>query len=380
MPLQTHGASANRVCPLSLATAGNGDTAVESHAEAHNWILPMATTQESLSRQWLMLQWIPRYPRRTTARELADRLCSEDHVVTKRTVERDLVALSEAFPLLADERSKPFGWSWQKDAPQFSLPGMSPLQAMVLTLAHTHLRPLLPAHLLEPLQPYFQQAASTLRHALGKRGVSSWNKRVAVVQPTQPLLPPKVDAAALAVVHEALAQEHQLELRYRNRSAGKTVSYRVHPLGLIYRGMLGYLVCTIADYTDPRLLALHRIDSAHPLDEGANTPKGFELQAYAHSGVLGFMDNGPINLVMRMEAPAAEHLYETPLSEDQVITDDERENWVRITATVHDTSQLRWWLLGFGDQLGVVAPASLRDTLSGTHQAATRHYERDGHD
>ncbi|MEO7199806.1 MAG: WYL domain-containing protein, partial [Dokdonella sp.] len=139
----------------------------------------MATTQESLSRQWLMLQWIPRYPRKTTARELVERLRAEDQVVTKRTVERDLAALSEIFPLLSDERSKPFGWSWQKHAPPFSLPGMSPLQAMVLSLAQTYLRPLLPAHLLEPLQPYFKQADNTLQQALGKRRLASWNKRVA---------------------------------------------------------------------------------------------------------------------------------------------------------------------------------------------------------
>ncbi|MEO7068416.1 MAG: WYL domain-containing protein, partial [Rhodanobacter sp.] len=270
----------------------------------------MATTQESLSRQWLMLQWIPRYPRKTTARELVERLRAEDRVVTKRTVERDLAALSDVFPLVSDERSKPFGWSWQKHASQFSLPGMSPLQAMVLTLAHTHLRPLLPAHLLEPLQPYFQQADNTLQNALGKRRLASWNKRVAVVQPAQPLLSPKVNDKALAIVHEAVAQERQLELRYRNRSAGKTVSYRVHPLGLIYRGMLGYLACTIGDYTDPRLLALHRIDSARALDEAASTPKDFALQAYAHSGVLGFLNSGVIKLVMSIKAPAAEHLYE----------------------------------------------------------------------
>ena len=336
----------------------------------------MATTQESLSRQWLMLQWIPRYPRKTTARELVERLRAEEYVITKRTVERDLAALSGLFPLLSDERRKPFGWSWQKDAPQFSLPGMSPLQAMVLTLAHTHLRPLLPAHLLKPLQPYFQQADSTLRHALGKRRVASWNKRVAVVQPTQPLLPPKVNDTAVATVHEALAKEHRLELRYRNRSAGKTVSYRVHPLGLIYRGMLGYLVCTIGDYTDPRLLALHRIDSAHLRDEAVDVPKDFDLQAYAHSGVLGFMDSGLIKLVMRMEAPAAEHLYETPLSEDQVLVTDKQEGWVRITATVHDTSQLRWWLLGFGSQVEVIAPSSLIHFLLEEYQAATNLYSR----
>jgi predicted DNA-binding transcriptional regulator YafY len=86
------------------------------------------------------------------------------------------------------------------------------------------------------------------------------------------------------------------------------------------------------------------------------------------------MDNGPIKLILRMEAPAAEHLHETPLSEDQVITRDKREGWVRISATVHDTSQLRWWVLGFGDQAEVVVPAPLRHALLEIYQSAARRH------
>ena len=325
----------------------------------------MASHSDTLSRQWLLLQRIPRYPHKIAAGQLTEHLHAEGHDVTKRTVERDLASLSEVFPLVSDERAKPFGWSWQKDAPQFSLPGMSPLQAMVLNLAKTHLEPLLPAHLLEPLQPYFAQAEGTLRQALGKRGVAEWNKRVAVVQPSQPLLPPKVDEKALAVVHEAVALRRQLELCYRSRSGGKTLDYRAHPLGIVYRGTLGYLVCTIADYTDPRILALHRIESARVLDEAANTPREFDLETYAHSGAFGFMDNGPIRMVLRMTEPAAEHLYETPLSTDQHITSDSRNGWVRITATVQDNSQLQWWLRGFGKEVEVVEPVSLRTQVDG---------------
>lgn len=332
---------------------------LQSRAGNVDWALPMATFRESLSRQWLMLQWIPRYPRKITARELVERLRAEDQAVTKRTVERDLAALSGVFPLTVDDRSKPFGWSWQKDAPQFSLPGMSPLQAMVLMLARTHLQPLLPAHLLAPLRPYFEQADAVLREALGKRGVTEWSRRVAIVQPTQPLLPPKVTEPVLASVHEAVARQHQLELRYRNRSSDKPACYRVHPLGLVYRGVVGYLVATVGDYQDPRQFALHRIRHARMLDVRSTEPGGFDLHAYAHSGAFGFMDNGPVALELRMEAPAAEHLRETPLSTDQTVTPDEREGWVCVTATVHDTSQLRWWLLGFGSQVEVLQPRGL---------------------
>lgn len=326
---------------------------------------PMTSHSGTLSRQWLLLQRIPRYPNKATAGQLTEHLRAEGHAISKRSVERDLLALSVVFPLTSDERAKPFGWSWQRNAPQFSLPGMSPLQAMVLNLARTHLKPLLPAHLLQPLQPYFSQADGTLRWALGKQGVAGWNKRVAVVQPSQPLLPPKVNDNAVASVHEAVAAQCQLALVYRSRSAGKTLSRDVHPLGIVYRGVLGYLVGTVADYADVRIFALHRITSAHMLDAACRTPPGFDLRAYAHSGAFGFMDNGPIRMELRMTEPAAEHLYETPLSTDQRITQDSRSGWVRVTATVHDNSQLQWWLRGFGKEVEVMEPVTLRTRVDG---------------
>jgi len=337
--------------------------------------MPMASHSDTLSRQWLLLQRIPRYPQKITAGGLTEQLRAEGHDVSKRTIERDLTSLSEMFPLTSDERAKPFGWSWQKDASQFSLPGMSPLQAMVLNLARTHLNPLLPAHLLEPLKPYFRQADATLRQILGKRGVSDWNKRVAVVQPTQPLLPPKINESSLAIVHEALARQRQVELLYRSHSADRRVRYRVHPLGLVFRGVVVYLVGTIGDYEDPRSLALHRVENARMLDEAAQAPKGFELHAFVNSGAFGFHESGPLDLVLRIEAPAAAHLYETPLSESQVITRDEREGWVRISARVLDTSQLRWWLLAFGEQLEVIAPLELRNEIGASLQGAHKHYQ-----
>jgi predicted DNA-binding transcriptional regulator YafY len=38
----------------------------------------------------------------------------------------------------------------------------------------------------------------------------------------------------------------------------------------------------------------------------------------------------------------------------------EQNGFVRVSGTVADTQQLRWWLLGFGDKVEVLAPASLR--------------------
>lgn len=318
----------------------------------------MSSAKETLHRQWLMLQWIPRHPQRTTARELAERLAAEGYAVSKRTVERDLDSLSAAFPLAADERDKPFGWSWQRDAPAFSLPGMSPLQAMVLQLAKSHLDGLLPTHLVAELAPYFSQASLTLSQ-LPNRGLAGWSDKVATLAPTQPLLPPTVDPAVLATVHLALQEDRQVSIQYKARGVGEARTHRIHPLGLVQRGPVTYLICRFARHEDIASLPVHRMVSAHPLDDAAERPEGFDLHAYAHGGAMGFFDRGPIRLVLRMEAPAAEHLRETRLSEDQAIEPDADPGWVVVRATVRYTSQLVWWVNSFGDQVEVLEPDDL---------------------
>lgn len=69
----------------------------------------MATNQHTLRQQWHMLRAIPRAPRGIMVQALAARLADQDFSVTARTIQRDLVELSQVFPLQVDEGSKPFG-------------------------------------------------------------------------------------------------------------------------------------------------------------------------------------------------------------------------------------------------------------------------------
>jgi predicted DNA-binding transcriptional regulator YafY len=51
-----------------------------------------------------------------------------------------------------------------------------------------------------------------------------------------------------------------------------------------------------------------------------------------------------------------------PLADDQrIVTDD--AGAVRVSAIVLDTKELRWWLLGFGDQVTVLDSARLREQM-----------------
>ncbi len=167
---------------------------------------------------------------------------------------------------------------------------------------------------------------------------------------------------------------HQrLEISYISREQGETKTYPVNPLGIVQRGAVTYLVATLYDYTDIRMLAVHRIKSALVLETLAKKPKKFDLMKYIGEGAFGFDEGGGINLLVRFTVPAAEHLRETPLSLNQQI-EPEIAGWVRLQATVPDTAQLRWWLLGFADQVEVLEPISLREEFASISQSMSKIY------
>jgi len=333
----------------------------------------MSLTPETLLRQWQMLRLIPRYPRKIAAADLCSQLADNGYKVGKRTIERDLQSFSQVFPLVSDERNKPYGWSWQQDAPAFDLPGLTTTQAVTLLLAREHLRTLLPRSSLDQLQTHFALAEKTLDSLPNHVGIATWLDKIRVIPSTQPLLAPAVNGSVQAIVYEALLAGNQCEIHYQARLKTEVDQYPVHPLGIVQRGNVLYLVCCIKTYPDIRLLALHRIQDARALDVPAVVPANFTLDSYLGSGALGWFPRNAIFLEAIFSPEVSPHLAETPLAEDQklhVLSDGR----VRLTATVRETLQLRWWLQGFGDAVEVIAPMELRQTLFDTANNLIRRY------
>lgn len=325
----------------------------------------MPKNQDALFRQWHMLRVVPRYPRKVTVQEICHGLAGAGFDITERSIQRDLNDLSEIFPLLCDDREKPYGWSWQKDAASFDLPGLSVPEALTLAMAERYLHDLLPGPMLDQLQPHFKTARKRLDAEPGVDRGRSWLDKVISVPPTQPLLPPKIDQAVQSVISEALLRERQISVRYRRRGDKAPVEYRIHPLALIQRGPMLYLSCRVFDYDDPRTLAVNRIASAELLEDRVEYPEGFSVKQLAESGVWGFGSGKTIRLQVIFQPGYGDHLYETPLSKDQEIT-ELSDGTLRLSATVADTPQLRWWLFGFGGGVEILSPGELRQAAMTT--------------
>jgi predicted DNA-binding transcriptional regulator YafY len=104
-------------------------------------------------------------------------------------------------------------------------------------------------------------------------------------------------------------------------------------------------------------LALHRIHTVKETGMAFRRPDGFDLQAYDDNGRFAFGDGKQLRIDFRIRKDAGLHLLESRLSADQQ-AEDEGENY-RVRATVTATERLKWWLRGFGEDVTVLAPASL---------------------
>lgn len=316
----------------------------------------MAKSSETLYRHWRILELIPVEPAAVTAPELWSRLRGEGFGCTKRTVERDLEVLSARQPLVADDRAKPYRWSYARKAVQRVLPGLTPSQAVALALAREHLAELLPKPIANSLASLYRSADAVIEDLGWKR----WVDATAFVSPVQRLIPAAYRAEVLFTIQEAIAGDRQLAIRYRKKWDDSATDRIVHPLGVLFGGPVSYLVATDRDAEAPKHFALHRIDAATIEDIRRRVPKGFRMKHYASSPGALWMHEPNVKLVLWIDPPAAAHLKETPLSEDQTWTRLTDPDVVEVTATVDDTEQLRWWIQSFGDQIQVRAPIHLR--------------------
>lgn len=315
---------------------------------------------DTLLRHWHMLRRIPRRPRKVSTAVLEEHLDHAGYPTSRRTIQRDLDKLSAEFPLITDG-NKPSGWSWAADAELFDVPGMDTSAALTFHMVEEYLSRLLPKGCLSAISPHFQRADSILGQLEGA-AIKNWPDKVRIVQRTQVLSPPTIDPQVMTTVYEALFHDRRFLGTYRSRNEKKDREFVVNPLGLIFSDPVIYLAATLWDYDDVRLYALHRFSSARMLEDGIRRPSGFRLDDYLNNGAIEFpASDGEelVNLVFRIQEDVAHHLFESPLSKGQKIRPD-RDGWVQISASVKNTQQLRWWLLGFGHKVEVLEPERLR--------------------
>lgn len=311
--------------------------------------------RHTVMRYWAMAQIIQPWPAALSTAEITERLQEEGYKCNKRTVERDLLKLSDIFSYgeMTDGRTNK--WYYPPTAKVLEIPAMQQPCALVMAMAESYLKPLLPDSTLRLVKPYFARAEDVLQQA---EQLGGWRRRIQVVTPGLRLKAPKVESAVQDAVYQSVLRGKQLQIDYRALGAGEPKTQLVHPQGLVLRDGVIYLVAAAWDYAEARHYALHRMRKAECQEAAARTLPGFDFAAYVEREFSYPQSPTMLSLRLRVESHIATHLDERPLSDDQRI--EPADDQSIITATVADTEELRWWLLSFGAQVEVLKPLKLR--------------------
>ena len=316
---------------------------------------------DTLMRQWMMLRAIPRHPRRIDAPTIHAMLGNRGISVSLRTIQRDLNALAETFPLNFDE-SKPQGWCWREGASQLEVPSMDAHAALTFNLVEQYMKNMLPRSTLSHMAPWFDAAQGVTSSQASS--VTKWREKLRVIPHSLNKVPAPINPEIQATIYNGLLSERQLQVTYRAITTGQEAkTYPVHPLGLVVMEQVVYLVCTVKDYKDARFLALHRIDAAELLEAIAVRPAAFDIDEFIMREFGIRLGKEPINLVLRIRGVLAKYLAETPVAADQTLTPID-DAWTRVEVKVQDTIQLRTWLRSIGPDAVVESPDFLRNQLN----------------
>lgn len=265
--------------------------------------------------------------------------------------------LSTPFALQCDDRRAPYRWCFMRNSPT-DLPAMDTPTALALSMAEGHLNKLLPQSVLDLLTPQLIRASQHL-DSLSRNDLAHWSRRVRALPNGKVLQPACVSPEVWRYVSTALLERKQLQIDYLSRSKSKVKSMLIHPVGLVSRQSVSYLLGTVNSYSDIRQFALHRIKQITSLDTPANEQTDFDIDRYIQSG--GFNEPQPVEeveLIANISPEIAWVLNETPLSQEQSLEPLENSDWQRLRAWVPQDQETLWWVFGLGENIILLKPKS----------------------
>jgi predicted DNA-binding transcriptional regulator YafY len=291
--------------------------------------------------------------RHMTAGNLARRL-----EVSERTIHRDMEALGAAGVPVYAQRGTGGGWLLS-EAYRTSLPGLNEAEVQALFLAA-------PQQLLADLGLRHAADAALLKllaalPAAHRRDAEYARQRILV--DTAGWNRSEEAVPALPALQEAVWRGLRVRIAYR-RGDGEEAERTLHPLGLVAKGSLWYLVA--ASGGEPRTYRVSRVRSVALLEEPCLRPSDFDLAAFWAESSAGFTAALPrYPVTVRVPAEILPRLGSAGgyVRVDHIGAPDP-DGWVEVRLLCETEENARGFVLHFGGQMRIVEPAVLREQVA----------------
>lgn len=303
-----------------------------------------------LIRQWAILKQIET-TRWTTILDLA-----EHHLVSTKTIRRDLAALMEAgFPLYDERYEGKVYWRLNEEYKGLPLANLSLSEIVALYFSKK-----LVINLAAP--PFSSDIASAFKKiegALPKKNIDFLDSLDSMIS-VRADAPKDLDEhkQTIRLLMEAIGEEVRVTMQYYSVHSQQKKSYTIHPYRLMYfRGGL-YLFAYVEEYKQIRTFAIERIERIQKLRERFEKPSDFSVENYLEFA-FGVVKEEPFDIELVFNADVAEYVRSRIWHPSQQVREIEGGR-IKMKMHVGGEFELVSWILSFGASARVVSPERLR--------------------
>jgi predicted DNA-binding transcriptional regulator YafY len=317
---------------------------------------------DQLIRQWGLLHSLGVRGGRSADDLMQEMKCS------RRAVRRDLAALQAAgFPITSEQDGRESRYRLI-EAP----PGAPPAPFTLTELMSLHLG----RHLVVPLRgtPVGEAIHAALEKVSATLGPAARDFLASLGDCISARSVQAKDHAhaseTLRLLQQALQERRTLEARYHAFGRDSVSSRRLDPLHLWHQQGGIYLAAYCHTRRQVLTFALERFRHVRLTDDAFEAPREFNLNRYLE-GSFGIFRGEPVRVALRFSRQVARYVAERQWHPSQVVSlllTGELEMTLRVPLG----PDLRRWILGYGKDVEVLEPKSLREDIRREWLAALR--------
>lgn len=170
---------------------------------------------------------------------------------------------------------------------------------------------------------------------------------------------PQSESQYQAVLKSLIERRH-LRVRYESLSEGKSLNTLLSPYRLMFSRRGWYVIGRSSFHRAVRTFHVGRILEAEIVESKYAIPPRFSLERYLGNAWHLIRDSKHTRAVtVRFDRRVARNVAEVTWHRTQTITWND-DGSIDFHATIDGIDEVAWWILGYGDQAEVLAPADLR--------------------
>lgn len=178
-----------------------------------------------------------------------------------------------------------------------------------------------------------------------------------------------------AMIQKAIHEKRKLKLVYRSFSEREQIQTTLAPYRLVFCQRAWYVVGYSSLHKSMRIFKLLRIYQLKFLDKLYVPDNDFDLEKFFGNAWNMIREGRVYRVALRFSAKVAGNVAEVLWHKTQQI-EFLKDGSMIFRVSVDGLTEISWWILGYGAEVGVIAPAVLRNRIVKTAERMLEMYKR----